>query len=92
MTGEQSKSLEMILEESRAAAEVRKEMKRCIAALYAEIAAADTVAVGLAFRCYAEAKSGNTAATELTELAFSSPEALAIYDKLGDIATLEYEC
>lgn len=70
----------------------RAEKKRQIAALYAEIAAADTEAVGLAFRCYAEAKSGNTAATELAEKAFSSPAAMAVYDALGDIAELEYEC
>lgn len=70
----------------------REEKKRQIAAIYAEIAAADTEAVGLAFRCYAEAKSGNTAATELAEKAFSSPVAMAVYDALGDIAELEYEC
>ena len=81
--------VERTLEKERKA---REEKKRQIAALYAEIAAADTEAVGLAFRCYAEAKSGKTAATELTEKAFSSPAAMAIYDKLGDIEELEYEC
>ena len=81
--------LERMLENDRKA---KIEKSRQIAALYAEIAAADTEAVGLAFRCYAEAKSGKTAATELTEKAFSSPAATAIYDKLGDIAELEYEC
>ena len=81
--------VERTLEKERKA---REEKKRQIAALYAEIAAADTEAVGLAFRCYAEARSGKTAATELTEKAFSSPAAMAIYDKLGDIEELEYEC
>lgn len=81
--------VERTLEKERKA---REEKKRQIAAIYAEIAAADTVAVGLAFRCYAEAKSGNTAATELAEKAFSSPAAMAVYDKLGDISVLEYEC
>ena len=81
--------VERTLEKERKA---REEKKRQIAALYAEIAAADTEAVGLAFRCYAEAKSGKTAATQLTEKAFSSPAAMAIYDKLGDIEELEYEC
>lgn len=81
--------VERTLEKERQA---REEKKRQIAAIYAEIAAADTEAVGLAFRCYAEAKSGKTAATEITEKAFSSPAATAIYDKLGDIAELEYEC
>lgn len=81
--------VERTLEKERKA---REENKRQIAALYAEIAAADTEAVGLAFQCYAEAKSGKTAATELTEKAFSSPAAMAVYDKLGDIAVLEYEC
>ena len=78
--------VERTLEKER---EAREEKKRQIAALYAEIAAADTVAVGLAFRCYAEAKSGNTAATELAEKAFSSPAAMAVYDKLSDISVLE---
>lgn len=81
--------VERTLEKERQA---REEKKRQIAAIYAEIAAADTEAVGLAFRCYAEAKSGNTAAMELAERAFSYPAAMAVYDKLGDIAELEYEC
>ena len=90
MNGKQrNEILERTLEKERKA---REEKKRQISAIYAEIAAADTEAVGLAFRCYAEAKSGNASATELAEKAFSSPAAMAVYDKLGDIAVLEYEC
>ena len=81
--------VERTLEKERQA---REEKKRQIAAIYAEIAAADTEIVGLAFRLMAEVRGANTTETELAKKALSSPAAMAVYDKLGDIAELEYEC
>lgn len=90
MNGKQrNEILERTLENERKA---REEKKRQIAALYAEIAAADTEAVGLAFRLMAEVKSMNTTETELAKKALSSPAAMAVFDKLFDIAELEHEC
>lgn len=81
--------LERMLENDRKA---KLEKSRQIAALYAEIAAADTEAVGLAFRLKAEVSSANTTETELAKKALSSPAAMAVYDKIFAIAELEYEC
>lgn len=78
--------LERMLEKDRKA---KLEKSRQIAALYAEIAAADTEIVGLAFRLMAEARSANTTETELAKKALSSPAAMAVYDKLSDISVLE---
>lgn len=90
MNGKQrNEILERTLEKERKA---REEKKRQIAALYAEIAAADTEAVGLAFRLMAEVKSMNTTETELAKKALSSPAAMAVFDKIFDIAELEHEC
>lgn len=87
MNGKQrNEILERTLEKERKA---REEKKRQIAALYAEIAAADTEAVGLAFRLMAEVKSMNTTETELAKKALSSPAAMAVFDKIFDIAVLE---
>lgn len=79
--------VERTLEKERQA---REEKKRQIAAIYAEIAAADTVAVGLAFRCYAWTESGNAIDEELAKVAFASAETMRIYEKLNNIAELEY--
>lgn len=78
--------LERMLENDRKA---KLEKSRQIAALYAEIAAADTEAVGLAFRLMAEVMSMNTTETELAKKALSSPAAMAVYDKLCNIRVLE---
>lgn len=78
--------LERMLEKDRKA---KLEKSRQIAALYAEIAAADTEAVGLAFRLMAEVRSANTTETELAKKALSSPAAMAVYDKLSDISVWE---
>ena len=78
--------LERMLENDRKA---KLEKSRQIAALYAEIAAADTEAVGLAFRLKAEVESVNTTETELAKEALSSPAAMAVYDKLCNIRVLE---
>lgn len=78
--------LERMLENDRKA---KLEKSRQIAALYAEIAAADTEAVGLAFRLMAEVRSANTTETELAKKALSSPAAMAVYDKLSDISVWE---
>lgn len=78
--------LERMLENDRKA---KLEKSRQIAALYAEIAAADTEAVGLAFRLEAEVESVNTTETELAKKALSSPAAMAVYDKLCNIRVLE---
>lgn len=78
--------LERMLENDRKA---KLEKSRQIAALYAEIAAADTEAVGLAFRLKAEVESANTTETELAKKALSSPAAMAVYDKLCNIRVLE---
>lgn len=78
--------LERMLENDRKA---KLEKSRQIAALYAEIAAADTEAVGLAFRLKAEVESVNTTETELAKKALSSPAAMAVYDKLCNIRVLE---
>lgn len=67
-----------------------KEKKRQIAALYAEIAAADTEAVGLAFQRYAKDKSQIVAA-EIAGKGLTL-EALDIYGKLCEISCLEWEC
>ena len=78
--------LERMLEKDRKA---KLEKSRQIAALYAEIAAADTEAVGLAFRLMAEVMSMNTTETELAKKALSSPAAMAVYDKLCNIGVSE---
>lgn len=78
--------LERMLENDRKA---KIEKSRQIAALYAEIAAADTEAVGLAFRLMAEVMSMNTTETELAKKALSSPAAMAVYDKLCNIGVSE---
>lgn len=78
--------LERMLENDRKA---KLEKSRQIAALYAEIAAADTEAVGLAFWLKAEVESVNTTETELAKKALSSPAAMAVYDKLCNIRVLE---
>lgn len=78
--------LERMLENDRKA---KLEKSRQIAALYAEIAAADTEAVGLAFRLMAEVMSMNTTETELAKKALSSPAAMAVYDKLFNIGVSE---
>lgn len=78
--------LERMLENDRKA---KLEKSRQIAALYAEIAAADTEAVGLAFRLMAEVMSMNTTETELAKKALSSPAAMAVYDKLCNIGVSE---
>ena len=78
--------LERMLENDRKA---KLEKSRQIAALYAEIAAADTEAVGLAFRLMAEVMSMNTTETELAEKALSSPAAMAVYDKLFKVRVSE---
>lgn len=71
MNGKQrNEILERTLEKERKA---REEKKRQIAALYAEIAAADTEAVGLAFRLMAEVKSMNTTETELAKKSLVLP-------------------
>lgn len=79
--------LERMLENDRKA---KLEKSRQIAALYAEIAAADTEAVGLAFRCYAWTESGNAIDEELAKVAFASVETMRIYEKLSKIDELEY--
>lgn len=68
----------------------RAEKKRQIAAIYAEIAAADTKAVGLAFQRYAKDKS-QICAAEIEGKALTL-EALDIYGKLCEISCLEWEC
>lgn len=70
--------------------ERREEIERRIDDLYLEIATADTVAVGLAFRCYAWTESGNAIDEELAKVAFASAETMSIYEKLSKIDELEY--
>lgn len=91
MTTEEAKKFaEETKRRFKEADERRTKIERRIDDLYLEIAAADTVAVGLAFRVYALAESGNIADGELAKAAFASDAAMSIYEKLNNIAELEY--
>lgn len=91
MTTEEAKKFaEEAKRRFKEADERRTELERRIDDLYLEIATADTVAVGLAFRCYACTESGNAIDEELAKVAFASDAAMSIYEKLNNIAELEY--
>lgn len=91
MTTEEAKKFaEETKRRFKEADERRTELERRIDDLYLEIATADTVAVGLAFRCYAWTESGNAIDEELAKVAFASDAAMSIYEKLSKIDELEY--